>query len=152
MVISSISDFLAKEGEVLGASDWMLIDQEMINGFADATQDHQWIHVNQERAAQENPSKGTIAHGYLLLSLIPRLLNDIYTVDHLDRMVNMRIDKLAFRNAVPVNSRVRLVAKLLSVIDCVSICQVAMECKLEIEGSEDIALEGKFIYAYYFKN
>lgn len=149
--ITSISDFSKLEGQYLGASNWFLISQEQINQFAEATQDYQWIHVDEQRASIESPTKRTIAHGYLLLSLIPRLLNDIYVVDNLDRIVNMRIDKLAFKNVVPVNSRIRLIAKLLSAIDCVSICQVALECKIEIEGQEDPALEGKFIFAYYFK-
>lgn len=149
--ITSIKDFVKLEGQHLGESDWFGICQEQINQFAEATQDYQWIHVDEQRASIESPTKRTIAHGYLLLSLIPRLLNDIYVVDNLDRIVNMRIDKLAFKNVVPVNSRIRLIAKLLSAIDCVSICQVALECKIEIEGQEDPALEGKFIFAYYFK-
>lgn len=149
--ITKITDFIKLEGQCLGESDCFLITQEQITNFANATQDNQWIHINEQRASLESPTKGTIAHGYFVLSLIPRLLNDIYVVDNLDRIVNMRIDKLAFKNVVPVNSRIKLVAKLLSVIDCVSICQVALECRIEIEGQEEPALEGKFIFAYYFK-
>lgn len=149
--ITSIEDFAKLEGQCLGESDWFLISQEQINQFAEATQDYQWIHVDEQRASIESPTKGTIAHGYLLLSLIPRLLGDIYMVDNLDRIVNMRIDKLSFKNIVSVNSCVRLNAKLLSVIDCANICQVALECKMEVEGKEDPAFEGKFIFAYYFK-
>lgn len=91
----------------LGASDWFRIDQERIQAFADATDDHQWIHVDPERAAA-SPFGGTIAHGYLLLSMIPHLFSQIFRLPGLAMMVNYGIDKVRFIQPVPAGAEVRL--------------------------------------------
>ena len=88
----------------LGQSDWLPIDQERVNGFADVTEDHQWIHVDQERAAQ-GPFGTTIAHGYLTLSLVPRLLEEVFVVTDQVRGTNYGIDRARFTSPVPVGSR-----------------------------------------------
>ncbi len=100
-VFDSLDDFKAAAGEVLGTSDWMTITQEQVNTFADATHDHQWIHVDPERAAK-GPFGGTIAHGYLTLALLPAFAEQIYTINGLAFGMNYGANKLRFPNPVPV--------------------------------------------------
>ena len=92
LVINSYDEFAAYDGKELGCSDWLLVDQDRINLFADATLDHQWIHVDTERAAKESPYKSTIAHGYLTLSLLPYLWQQIIEVNNIKMLVNYGMD------------------------------------------------------------
>ena len=94
-------------GQELGVSDWITVDQEMINKFADATGDHQWIHVDVERAKTEMPGGTTIAHGYLTLSLLPRLNQEIFRIEKRSRGINYGSNKIRFTGVVPAGSRVR---------------------------------------------
>lgn len=96
LVINSYDEFAAYLGKELGVSDWLPVDQERINKFADATLDPQWIHVDVERAKRESPYKSTIAHGYLTLSLLPYLWNQIIKVNNLEMMVNYGMDQMKF--------------------------------------------------------
>jgi acyl dehydratase len=109
-----ISAFEAHVGEHLGYSDWHDVTQKQIDLFADATGDHQWIHVDVEKAAA-GPYGRTIAHGYLTLSLVPILVQQIYKVTGLSMQVNYGVDKLRFPSAVPVDSRIRAGAELIKV-------------------------------------
>src|SRR5580704_12125080 len=102
-------------GTELGVSDWVTIDQDRINKFADATGDHQWIHQDVERAKKEMPGGKTIAHGYLTLSLIPWLTGGFLKVEGVTRGINYGSNKVRFTNMVPVGSRVRARSKMLSV-------------------------------------
>ena len=102
----------AYAGQELGTTDWIIISQEQIQQFADATGDHQWIHLEPDRAVRESPYKTTIAHGFLTLSLAPRLLSDIYHVDSVKMGVNYGANKIRFTNAVPSGSRLRMKAWL----------------------------------------
>lgn len=113
-VLNGLVELQAAVGEHLGYSDWLEIDQERINQFADATGDHQWIHVDPERA-KEGPFGSTIAHGYLTLSLIPMLVWQIYSVEGTTMGVNYGAEKVRFPAPVPVGSRVRAGVELLSV-------------------------------------
>jgi acyl dehydratase len=108
---SSLDEFSAAAGEDLGHSEWHTITQEQVNAFADATGDHQWIHVDVERA-KSGPFGGTIAHGYLTLSLLPVLVGEIYRVQGLTMGINYGLDKLRFPSTVPVGSRLRASARL----------------------------------------
>src|SRR5580693_4120363 len=110
-IFSSLAEFAAATGEHLGYSDWHEITQEQVNAFADATGDHQWIHVDVERAAK-GPFGGTIAHGYLTLSLLPVLVSQIYRVEGLTMGVNYGLDRLRFPAPLPTGSRVRAGAEL----------------------------------------
>ncbi|MFL5251542.1 MAG: MaoC family dehydratase, partial [Rhodopila sp.] len=101
------ADMKAHIGKTLGTSDWVTIDQPMINAFADATGDHQWIHVDIERAKKELPGGKTIAHGFLTLSLLPRLMADIYRIRHTSRGINYGSNKVRFPQPLPVGTRVR---------------------------------------------
>ena len=151
LVINSFEEFASHEGQQLGISDWLLVDQNRINQFADATLDHQWIHVDVERAKQESPYKSTIAHGYLTLSLLPHLWGQIIEVNHLKMMVNYGMDKMRFGVPVITGSRIRLNAKLDKVENLRGICKAYIGFKIEIEGQRKPALQGEAQFLYYFE-
>ncbi|HEY5337441.1 MAG TPA: MaoC family dehydratase [Rhizomicrobium sp.] len=121
-------------GQETGVSDWVVIDQDRINKFADATGDHQWIHIDVARAAKEMPGGKTIAHGYLTLSLIPWLTGDFLRVEGVTRGINYGSDKVRFTNMVSVGSKVRARAKLLAAEPKSGGMQMRNEVTIEIEG------------------
>jgi acyl dehydratase len=121
-------------GQETGVSDWVEITQDRINKFADATGDHQWIHVDIARAAKELPGGKTIAHGYLTLSLIPWLTGDFLNVEGVTRGINYGSDKVRFTNMVPVGSKVRARAKMLAAEPKSGGMQLRNEVTIEIEG------------------
>ena len=149
-IINSYEEFASYEGRQLGISDWLTIDQERINAFADATLDHQWIHVDTDRAKVESPYKSTIAHGYLTLSLLPYLWQQIVEVNNLKMMVNYGMDKMRFGQPVLTGSRIRLVAKLAKIESLRGICKVYIDFNIEIEGQRKSALKGEAQFLYYF--
>lgn len=138
-------------GEQIGVSDWLEITQDRVNLFADATLDHQWIHVDTERAAKESPYKGTIAHGYLTVSLLPYFWQQIIEVNNIKMMVNYEMDKMRFGQAVRVGSKVRMVASLNNIENLRGICKAQIKFVIEIEGQRKHALEGLATFLYYFK-
>lgn len=148
--INSYEEFAAHLGEEIGTSEWLTVDQDRINQFADATLDHQWIHVDVERAKAESPYKSTIVHGYLTLSLLPYFWNQIIKVNNLKMLVNYGMDKMRFGQAVPVGSRLRMVAKLHEIANLRGICKASIAFKIEIEGQRKPALEGIATFLYYF--
>ncbi len=151
LVVNSYDEFAAFEGKELGASDWLQIDQERINLFADATLDHQWIHVDADRAKKESPYQSTIAHGYLTLSLLPYLWSQIIEVNNIKMLVNYGMDKMRFGQAVVTGSRVRMVTKLHAISNLRGICKTEINFKIEIEGQRKPALEGIATFLYYFE-
>ena len=151
LIINSYEEFAAHLGEQLGVSDWLEVDQERINLFADATLDHQWIHVDVEKAKQESQYKNTIAHGYLTLSLLPYLWSQIIEVNNIKMLVNYGMDKMRFGQPVVTGSRVRLVTKLQAISNLRGICKAEIEFKIEIEGQRKPALEGVATFLYYFE-
>lgn len=112
-VIASIAEAVDAVGQELGVSEWAVVDQSRINAFADTTGDHQWIHVDVERAGSESPYGTTIAHGFLTLSLIPALSKDNYRVDNAKMGINYGLNKVRFLAPVPAGSRVRVRSDLL---------------------------------------
>ena len=132
-----VKDLENYKGKDMGHSDWMSIDQNRINLFADATDDHQWIHVNEEKAQKELPTKSTIAHGFLSLSLSVPLAGKIWSITGAKMMINYGLNKVRFINMVPVNSRVRMGIKIKEVnkLDNGG-TQVISEATLEIEGQD----------------
>ena len=150
LIINSYEEFAAHLGEDLGQSEWLLIDQQRINLFADATLDHQWIHVDTERAAKESPYKSTIAHGYLTLSVLPYLWDQIVEVNNIKMLVNYGMDKMRFGQPVITGSRVRLATTLHSIQNLRGICKAEIKFKIEIEGQRKPALEGIASFLYYF--
>ena len=129
----SVKDLAGAVGEHLGYSDWLTVTQERVNQFADATGDHQWIHVDPERA-RTGPFGGTIAHGYLTLSLIPALMKDIYQVDNLAMGINYGTEKVRFPAPLPVGSSVRAGAEVVSVRELPQGYQVVVRMTVEAQG------------------
>ena len=151
LVINSYDEFASHLGEVLGTSDWLEVGQDRINLFADATLDHQWIHIDVERAKQESPYKSTIAHGYLTLSLLPYLWDQIIEVNNLKMMVNYGMDKMRFGQPVITGSRIRMKASLANLENLRGICKAYIDFVIEIEGQRKPALKGEAQFLYYFK-
>ena len=132
MKIAELKDHVGKE---LGASSWHEITQERVNTFAEATDDHQWIHVDPEMAAQ-GPFGQTIAHGYLTLSLAPALMSEIWEFEDVQMGINYGLNRVRFPAPVPVGSKVRAVAKLQSVDEIPNGVQIVVECTFEREGGD----------------
>lgn len=149
-ILKSADDFLKLSGECLGTSSWLTISQNVIDHFADSTFDHQWIHVDAERAKTDSPYQKTIAHGYLTLSLIPHFIDDIIEVRNLKQLVNYSVEKMVFHSAVPVDSKLRMKATLKSAKDLGNICKASIHCSFEIEGKDEPVLDGTIIFLYYF--
>jgi acyl dehydratase len=136
-------------GRELGPSEWMTVDQPMIDQFAKATGDHQWIHVDVERAKKEMPGGRTIAHGYLTLSLVPRLAATLTKVKKRSRGVNYGSNKVRFINPVPAGARIRLRQRIKSVEDIQGGVRVTSEMTVEIEGQDKPALVAELIGQQY---
>ncbi len=150
-VITSIEDAKALENVEVGVSDWIVIDQQMINRFAEATDDYQWIHVDEERAARELPNGKTIAHGYMTLSLIPTLTTDFVHVENLARAINFGCNKIRFYTAVPVGARVRARATVLQARKRGGALHLLSEIKIEVEGERKPACVAETIGMYFFE-
>ncbi len=151
VIINSHAELEAYNGMELGYSDYHTVTQEQINKFAEATLDFQWIHTDPERAKTESPFGATIAHGYLTLSILPFLWDQIIEVNNLKMLVNYGIEKLRFGQAVVVNSEVRLKARLNSAVNLRGITKAEIHITLEIRDSKKPALEGDVVFLYHFQ-
>lgn len=151
LIVNSYDEFASHLGEVIGTSEWLEVSQERINLFADATLDHQWIHVDPERAKVESPYKSTIAHGYLTLSLLPHLWQELIQVNNVKMLVNYGMDQMKFGQPVLAGQRVRLTASLHDINNIRGICKAQIKFKLEIENQKKQALEGLATFLYYFE-
>ncbi|MGI9309011.1 MAG: MaoC family dehydratase [Gammaproteobacteria bacterium] len=147
--ISSVEEARALEGQEVGVSGWVDISQKRINRFAEATDDDQWIHVDVERAKRELPIGSTIAHGYLTLSLIPALIEPFVEFVGLERVINYGINKVRFKNMVPVDSRVRVRAVMKSARKRAGALQIILEVTVEIEGQTRPAAVAETIGMYF---
>ena len=150
LIVNSYDEFASHLGEVIGTSEWLEVSQERINLFTDATLDHQWIHVDPERAKVESPYKSTIAHGYLTLSLLPHLWQELIQVNNVKMLVNYGMDQMRFGQPVLAGQRVRLTAVLYEISNIRGICKAQIKFKLEIENQKKQALEGLATFLYYF--
>lgn len=150
LIINSFEDFQQYIGKELGVSDFHKVNQEQINLFADATLDHQWIHTDPEKAKAKGAFGGTIAHGYLTLSLVPFLWNQIVQVNNLKMMVNYGIENLRFANPVKVNDEIRMKASLANISDLRGTIKTEMQVKIEIKGEKKPALSAHLIFLYHF--
>lgn len=148
--IGSFAEFEKFVGQDLGVSDYITISQEQINMFADATLDHQWIHVDTERAKTESPFKSTIAHGFLNISVMPHLWDQIVEVHNSKLTVNYGIEKLRFNQPVLVGSQVRLSAKLKSLLNLRGTTKAEIQVVLEIKDNRKSALEATIVFLYHF--
>ncbi len=150
-VIRSIDDAKALEGEEVGLSDWIVIDQHRIDQFAEATADHQWIHVDTERAAREMPNGKTIAHGYLTLALIPALTSNFVEVVNLERAINFGLNKARFYSPVPVGAKLRARATVLQARRRAGALLLTSEVRIEVEGERKPACVAETLGMYFFK-
>jgi len=134
-------------GTEVGVSDWLQVTQERVNLFADATGDHQWIHVDVERATRE--IGGPIAHGYLTLSLVIPLFNDLLEIHGISMGVNYGLDKLRFPSPVKVGSKIRLGGVVDSITDVTGGVQMVVDFTVEVEGQDKPALAARALYRQY---
>jgi acyl dehydratase len=148
-LIQSIEDARALEGQEVGLSDWVVVDQTRIDQFAEATSDHQWIHVDTERAAREMPDGKTIAHGYLTLALIPALTVGFIEIPNLARVFNFGINKARFYAPVPAGSRVRARAVLLQARKRAGALLLTSEVRIEIDGESKPACVAEIVGMYF---
>ena len=145
--INGVDELKSLVGEHLGTSDWIEIDQARVNLFADATGDHQWIHVDPEKA-KDGPFGGTIAHGYLTMSLGPVLLPQVVVVSGFSMALNYGLNKLRFPSPVPVGSKLRLSAELLDVEDVTGGVQTTYRLTFEVEGQAKPACVAEALYRW----
>lgn len=141
------ADLEALVGQEVGVSDWHVIDQDRVNLFADATDDHQWIHIDVERATKELGS--TIVHGYLTLSLLPMLSPEVLRISGVSRVLNYGLNKVRFTNMVPVGSKLRMRQTCKEVNEKAGGKQMISECVIEIEGQERPACIAESISVIY---
>ncbi len=151
VVVNSFEEFAAFEGRELGVSNWVELSQERIDLFADATDDHQWIHVDTERAKAESPFGQTIAHGYLTLSMIPHMWKDIIEVRNLERMMNYGIKEMRFAQPVLSGQSIRMHVDLKEVLNLRGAIKTDVHFSIEIKETGKKALEGVCTFVYYFK-
>ncbi|MBN9113236.1 MAG: MaoC family dehydratase [Pseudonocardia sp.] len=147
-VFNGVDELRGAVGETIGESGWFTVDQSRIDGFADATDDHQWIHVDVDKAAK-GPFGTTIAHGFLTLSLLPSLLKDVYSIEGTKMGINYGLNRVRFTSPVPVGSKVRGVVELADVSDVDGGVQITTKVTVEIEGSERPALVAEWLTRQY---
>lgn len=145
--VEEATDLIDRE---VGVSEWVTIDQERLNQFAEATGDRQWLHVDEERAARELPGGKTIAHGYLTLALIPALTANFIDFRNLERVINFGCNKVRFYTMVPVGSRVRARAKVLQARKRAGALHLSSEIRIEVEGAHKPACVAETIALYFF--
>jgi len=148
VTVNGVEELKKLAGSDLGTSEWIEVTQERINTFADATGDHQWIHIDVERA-NSGPFGGPIAHGYLTLSLGPTLSPQIFGVSGVSMGVNYGCGKVRFPSPVPVGSKLRLGVTLMSVEDVPGGAQVTQEFVFEVEGASKPSCVAEVIFRYY---
>lgn len=150
LLIRSLAELERCVGQEMGVSPFHPITQAQINQFAAATLDHQWIHLDAERARVESPFQAPIAHGYLTLALLPYLWQQIVTFENLKMQVNYEIEQVRFNQAVTVDSAVRLRVRLLSVANLRGIAKARLAVSLEIEDTKKPAYTGVVTFLYHF--
>lgn len=151
LIINSYEDFEQYVGKELGASGYVQLTQERINLFADATLDHQWIHVDTEKAKAECPFGTTIAHGYLTMSMLPYLWDQIVEVNNLERMMNYGMDKMKFAQPVLSGQHVRMVTRLQELANLRGAVKTTIKFTIEVQETGKKALEGLATFIYYFR-
>jgi acyl dehydratase len=150
VVINNFKEFETFVGKEMGVSNYVKVTQPQINQFADATFDHQWIHTDPERALVESPFKATIAHGYLALSLVPHLWEQIAQINNYRLLVNYGIEKLKFNQPVLVDNEIRLRVSLQAITNLRGIAKTEMNIEMEIKGQKKPAFTATLIFLYHF--
>jgi acyl dehydratase len=150
IIVNNFDELEQYVGKELGVSEYITISQNQINLFADATMDHQWIHVDTERTKTESPYKTTIAHGYLNLSVLPYLWDQIVEVNNSKLTVNYGIEKLRFNQPVLVDSQVRIRASLKSLINLRGTSKAEIQVSMEIKDNKKTAMDALIVFLYHF--
>lgn len=146
-IFNGLDEFVAAKGSQLGPTDWLEVEQARVDLFADATDDHQWIHVDPDKAAN-GPFGGTIAHGLLTLSLLPRFMHELYRVDNVTMAINYGFNKVRFITPVPVGAKVRARSELADVVQLDGAVQATLVTTVDVEGSEKPAAVIESIIRY----
>ena len=149
VIVESLDALRAESGREIGVSDWLFVTQDRINQFAEATGDHQWIHVDRERAQRESPYGTTIAHGFLTLSLISYLIKEVLEVRGLRMAINYGLNRVRFPSAVLADSKIRARVTLQSVKDVADGVEVTWQVTIESEGSEKPNCVAEWLTRYY---
>lgn len=150
LTINSYEEFAAYEGKELGVSEWVQITQERIDQFANATDDHQWIHVDVERCKTESPFGQTIAHGYLTISMIPQMWGQIIEVNNLERMMNYGMKDMRFGQPVLSGQSIRMKVSLDEIQNLRGAIKTNVKFAVEIQETGKKAVEGIATFIYYF--
>ena len=146
----NLTEFKSMVGKELPSTEWYTISQEMINDFANATLDKQWIHVDEERAAKERPFKSTVAHGFMSVAMISRMLEGMFSVESVKMGLNYGLNKVRFPNPVPVNSNLRMLATIKDIEDIENNgVKVIFTCVIEIQGKKKPACYAEFLAVLY---
>ena len=151
VIINNYEDFEKLLGKEIGSSPYLKVDQERINLFADATLDHPWIHVDEERCRKESPFGQTIVHGYLTLSLLPYLWDQIIQVNNLERLVNYGMDKMKFGQPVLSGQSVRMTTHMEALANLRGAIRMSIRFRIENQETGKTALEGVATFVYFFK-
>lgn len=145
LTFDNIAAFRTMNGKELPDSDWMLVTQQMINDFANATLDKQWVHVDVERAKRESPFKSTIAHGFMSVALLSKFLGEIVQIESIKMGLNYGLNYVRFMNPVPVNSQVKLISNIKNIEDHKNGIKVTFSCTVKIKGEEKPACVAEFL-------
>ena len=150
LIFENISEFKSMVGKKLPDGDWYTIDQQMINDFANATLDKQWIHVDEERAKKDSPFKSTVAHGFMSVAMISKMLEEAFSIKSIKMGLNYGLNKVRFPSPVPVNSELRMLSsvKEIEVLGDNGI-KVTFNCTIEIKGQEKPACAAEFLAALF---
>lgn len=148
---NSIDELKSQLGNELGLTDWYTMDQEKINIFADATGDHQWIHIDKEKSEKESPYKTTIAHGFLMLSMCSKIMFDSYELNNIGMVINYGLDKVRFTNATPSGSKYRGRVSLMEFDANPKGAKYKMKVIIELKGQEKPACIAEFLALAYKK-
>jgi acyl dehydratase len=149
LVFKNILEFKKMKGKELPISDWIIITQQMINDFANATLDRQWVHVDVERAKKESPYKTTIAHGFMSVALLSKFLGDLIVVESIKMGLNYGLNYVRFMNPVPVNSKLRLQSAVKEIEDHRNGIKVTFSCTVEISGQKKPACVAEFLALFF---
>lgn len=151
LIVNNYDEFAAYLGKNLGVSEWVELPQERINQFADATLDHQWIHVDEEKAKAESPFGQTIAHGYLTMSLLPYFWNQIVDVRNLERQMNYGMDKMKFAQPVLTGQSIYMKTELAEISNLRGAIKTTIKFTIIVKETGKKTLEGLATFIYYFK-
>ncbi|WP_438976786.1 MaoC family dehydratase [Polaribacter sp.] len=150
LVFKNLEEFRSIKGKDLPTGEWYTVTQQMINDFANATLDKQWIHVDEERAAKESPFKSTVAHGFMSVAMISRMLEEMFIVKSVKMGLNYGLNKVRFPSPVPVNSELRMLADVKNIEEINNNgIKITFSCTIEIKGQEKPACVAEFLAALF---